>query len=388
MSKTRINYKSDFSLDVTFAINSAAVPLPTNDYLVRFFIDGAPGTDYVCGYKSGEYINCEKKDDNTITCYIDNHKFGCGRLCCEFIDLEENEKFTDKIQKTVTPSRLDIVLVEGAGDSSTNVSASVLVDVEAVISDLRDALDDIVNMKSTLTSLSYDILKKIYYYDASWIISSSPWSETDFNALYNVVTASSKTLVVARLHTNNSYIVLNCERYQDSNGKHVDFKYIDGDKLYIGASTLSSGVVDVETEMVNFADSDDIISVMDSISDLDGRISGNASAINSQGTRILSLEQWKALVGTAATVVHYVDCDWLDAGSGTLQNYSTLRESILSDLKVLLKNEQTAIYYTVDDTNNVLTVVFFNGTRVDTYTITKGSSGCTVSKTEKNVTTA
>lgn len=378
MSKTRINYKSDFSLDVTFAINSAAVPLPTNDYLVRFFIDGAPGTDYVCGYKSGEYINCEKKDDNTITCYIDNHKFGCGRLCCEFIDLEENEKFTDKIQKTVTPSRLDIVLVEGAGDSSTNVSASVLIDIEAVISDLRDALDDIEEMQDNIGTLQEDVggleiamEGKLDYYDASWIYRASQRTEANFNALKDASLAH-KVIVV-----DDNICVSDGETFEN---KVILSNFREGGYNHIVVS-LVEGTVGVSSYFVVYAES----AAVDALGE---RVTAAEGDISSLDGRVDVIETWKASVGTAASVAHYVDCDWLDAGSGTLQNYSTLRESILSDLKVLLKDEQTAIYYTVDDTNNVLTVVFFNGTRVDTYTVTKGSSGCTVSKTEKNVTTA
>lgn len=377
MSKTRINYKSDFSLDVTFAINSAAVPLPTNDFLVRFFVDGAPGTTYVCGHKNGEYINSEKKDDDTLTCYIDNHKFGCGRLCCEFVDLEDNDKFTDGVQKTVTPSRLDIVLVEGAGDSSTNVSASVLVDIEAVISNLRDALDDIEEMQDDIEDLQEDVEGletamegKLDYYDASWIYRASQRTEANFNALKDTSLAR-KVIVV-----NDNICVSDGETFEN---KVILSHFREGGYNHIVVS-LVEGAVGVSSYFIVYAES----AAVDTLGE---RVTSAEGGITSLGGRIDVLETWKTNVGNAASIVHYVDCDWLDNGSGTLQNYTTLHDGILADHKVLLKNSQTAIYYTADDVNNVLTVVFFNGTRIDTYTITKGSSGCTVSKTEKNVTT-
>ncbi len=378
MSKTRINYKSDFSLDVTFAINRTPVALPTNDFVVRFFVDGAPGVSYECSYIKGEYTNCEKKDENTLTCYIDNHKFGCGRLCCEFIDLEHNEKFTDSVQKTVTPSRLDIVLVEGAGDSSTNVSASVMVDIEAIISDLREALDDIEQMQVDIETLKDD---KIGFYDASWISIQATRTVENFNALCEAIDSRSVIYEHNQQIRAEHVVVPSLQPYDklvgviflDSENKQFQRYYL---KLYNNQVRLLVGwVIDLK-ETYNK-------------DEIDVLLAGKAGAtyVENLGGRVRDIETWKTLVGTAESVVHYVDCDWLDAGSGTLQNYNTLRSGILADHKVLLKDSQTAIYYTADDVNNVLTVVFFNGTRIDTYTITKGSSSCSVSKTEKNVTT-
>lgn len=122
MSRTRVNYKSDLPpVAVKFKINGSVVDVPSHDFVIRFFVDGAPGTSFECAHKGDEYINCAKTADDTLTCYINNHKFGCGRLCCEFIDLSADSRYEDKVLKTVTPSALDVVLVEGAGDSNVEV---------------------------------------------------------------------------------------------------------------------------------------------------------------------------------------------------------------------------------------------------------------------------
>ena len=122
MSRVRVNYKSDLPpVAVKFKINGSVVDVPSHDFVIRFFVDGAPGTSFECAHKGDEYINCTKTADDTLTCYINNHKFGCGRLCCEFIDLSADSRYKDKVLKTVTPSALDVVLVEGAGDSNVEV---------------------------------------------------------------------------------------------------------------------------------------------------------------------------------------------------------------------------------------------------------------------------
>lgn len=122
MAKIRVNYKSDLPpIAVKFKINGTVVDVPDHDFSIRFFVDGSPGTSFACSYKDGEFVNCAKTSTDTLTCYIDNHKFGCGRLCCEFIDLSADNRYQDKVLKTVTPSCLDVALVEGAGDSGVEV---------------------------------------------------------------------------------------------------------------------------------------------------------------------------------------------------------------------------------------------------------------------------
>lgn len=122
MSKIRVNYKSDLPpISVTFKINGRIVDVPTNDFIIRFYVDGAPGTSFLCTCKNGEYTNCAKTSSTTLECYIDNHKFGCGRLCCEYIDIATDRRYADKQLKTVSPSILDVILVDGVGDDNVEV---------------------------------------------------------------------------------------------------------------------------------------------------------------------------------------------------------------------------------------------------------------------------
>lgn len=122
MGKIRVNYKSDLPpVQVKFKINDAVVDVPDHDFIIRFFVEGSPGTSFVCSYKDGEYVNCQKVTQDTLVCYVDNHHFGCGRLCCEFIDLTKDRHYEDGVMKTVTPSTLDVVLVDGVGDDTVEV---------------------------------------------------------------------------------------------------------------------------------------------------------------------------------------------------------------------------------------------------------------------------
>lgn len=122
MGKIRVNYKSDLPpVQVKFKINDAVVDVPDHDFIIRFFVEGSPGTSFVCSYKDGEYVNCQQVSQDTLVCYVDNHHFGCGRLCCEFIDLTKDRHYEDGVMKTVTPSTLDVVLVDGVGDDSVEV---------------------------------------------------------------------------------------------------------------------------------------------------------------------------------------------------------------------------------------------------------------------------
>lgn len=394
MSKTRINYKSDFSLDVTFAINRAPVSLPVNDFLVRFFVDGAPGTDYVCGYKGGEYISCEKKDDDTLTCYLDNHKFGCGRLCCEFVDLEYNEKFTDKTQKTVTPSKLDVVLVEGPGDASTSVSASVMVDIEAVISGLRDALEDIEEMQDNIEDLQGDVSDletalegKLDYYDASWIHRASQRTVENFNALKEASLA--QKVVVAK---DNIY-VSDAETFEN---KVILSSFREGgyDRIVV---SLVEGVVGVSYYLIIYAES----AVVDALGDRVTLAEGNITSIQTELARL-------PLKNTTSTRgANYVGYYNNEVGGKTV---AEMFDWFLTDTKryhaaMWLEDDKKVIHWNamsnaIDEgrlimrgsvpaidaskSGDDITVSFPTATGIDTYVATKGDGeDVTVVKTTK-----
>lgn len=159
MSRVRVNYKSDLPpIGITFMLGEHEIPVPITDFVVRFFVEGSPGLIFECLHKGEEYINCEVTDEGTLTCYINNHGFCCGRLCCEFIDLSRNVKYADGVQKTVTPTKLNIVLVEGAGDDLVEITESIAIDIETVIGEIREAMEKLDEYADIIAALQAAVL--------------------------------------------------------------------------------------------------------------------------------------------------------------------------------------------------------------------------------------
>ncbi len=143
---TKVNWESDIRCAVTFLINGVEIAVPDHDFMLRFYVEG--GTrKYDCTYKNGEYKNCKPNDERTqIQCFLDNHRLGLGTLLVKYYDYAPDSDFTDGDYRTVTPSALDIELVEGAGDYAEDITAEVIADVETIIADGRkviDAMDDV-----------------------------------------------------------------------------------------------------------------------------------------------------------------------------------------------------------------------------------------------------
>lgn len=159
MSRVRVNYKSDLPpIGIAFMLGDHEIPVPTTDFVIRFFVEGSPGLCFECLHKGEEYINCEVTDEDTLTCYINNHGFCCGRLCCEFIDLSRNVKYADGVQKTVTPTKLNIVLVEGAGDDLVEITESIAIDIETVIGEIREAMEKLDEYADIIAALQAAVL--------------------------------------------------------------------------------------------------------------------------------------------------------------------------------------------------------------------------------------
>lgn len=241
MSRVRVNYKSDLPpIEVEFKLAGVAIPVPTHDFVVRFFVDGAPGTSFDCAYKNGRYINCEKTDEDTLTCYINNHKFSTGGLCCEFVDLSPNGKYADGVQKTVTPTKLNIALIDGAGDDSAEITSSVAIDIETIIGELRDISSHLEVHDGVIDALEEDVFgseelawSASYYYTGDYeddgTVDSTPRQSTVFESLF------------VDLTKDFDLISFTCQGSQDNN---VALPYFilneDGDVLDI--STLHSVV--------------------------------------------------------------------------------------------------------------------------------------------------
>ena len=395
MSKTRINYKSDLPpITVTFMVNGQDVSVPSNDFVLRFFVDGAPGVSYECSYnaKSGEYINCEKTDDDTLVCYIDNHKFGCGRLCVEFIDLSENIKYRDGVQKTVTPSKLNIVLVEGMGDAAPEVEASVIVDLTTLISEARTLIEGLEGYETTINGLIADIgtiegelQNKLDYYDVGWIETSSLYSETRFNELASAIAA--RKLII---YKNNI-----AHASKTSNHIRVVVSYYSG---FREANVwLNDGVVTVEwSNMVYFAEGSDVSSLDARLESVEGDITTLEGNITGLGGRVTSVEEWQTQAGNAASLPHYHSANWLENEQGSysedfperrLKVRYTAMMSAINDNRLIKLFNVTASGVSIND--GVISAVFMttnsNGTSQTVRYYVRYASGddyCTVEKKE------
>lgn len=138
MATYEINYKSDFTLVMGFTLAGVAVPLPVGNFRVVFRTQEY-GTEYECSRINGEYVNCQDNGNDTLLCIFDRHGLRPGALRGEVFDYIPDTTFPDGSQLVVTPSLFDIELVEGAGNTSEGVTAEVVISVEEVVGQARDA---------------------------------------------------------------------------------------------------------------------------------------------------------------------------------------------------------------------------------------------------------
>jgi len=113
-----VNRFSDFSLSLSLTKDGESYA--PESFKFAFYTDKWTGCDdcYIASCIDGEYTNCSV-DGTTITIYFDSPGFNLGDLKCRFVDLEENENFTDGYLGTCTPITLPIEVVVGAGDTDT-----------------------------------------------------------------------------------------------------------------------------------------------------------------------------------------------------------------------------------------------------------------------------
>ena len=139
---TKINYKSDFSVEMGFTTAGQPVGIPSGDFALVFQTD-PHGARYACTRIGGIYTNCKVVDD-TLVCIFDNHNLKPGVLTCEAHDLVPDTLFPTGKKSIVTPSMLDIELVEGAGDGDA-VSAEIVIDLDTLITEAEQAITDANN---------------------------------------------------------------------------------------------------------------------------------------------------------------------------------------------------------------------------------------------------
>ena len=138
MATYEINYKSDFTLVMGFTLAGVAVPLPVGNFRIVFRTQEY-GTEYECSRINGEYVNCQDNGNDTLLCIFDRHGLRPGALRGEVFDYIPDNTYPDGSQLVVTPSLFDIELVEGAGNTSEGVTAEVIISVEEVVGQARDA---------------------------------------------------------------------------------------------------------------------------------------------------------------------------------------------------------------------------------------------------------
>lgn len=377
MSKVRVNYKSDLPpIAVTFNLNGEPIAVPNHDFALRFFVEGAPGVSFMCGYskKNEEYSHCEKTDDNTITCYIDNHKFGCGRLCLEYIDFNPNIKYEDGIKKTVTPSRLNIVLVEGAGDSTASAAAGVDIDIH----------DAIVALQNDIGEINETLDGKLSFYSVDWIDNSEEYTEENYNALHEAVSANTFVLYkmtpcIAMIYGDHA-VRMRFVRYK--NCKFVQVTLVNGEVTvdWIENEHLAT-TEDLESYYTK-TEADSLLS-----NKVDSTELSNQSNIASRGANRVgyynSVTGGKTVAGMFDWLLEnnkrYHAAMWLE-NDRTATHWDAM-SSAIDDEKSIFRGSVPAI--DVSKSSNEITVSFPTATGIDTYVATKSGSTVTVVKTTK-----
>ena len=125
----KINYLSDFKVNITLELGGVPIGVPDNDFTFEFTTVGSKR--YRCQRRGDVWTNCKPLDD-AVQCLMDNHGLPCGTLRVRYYDYAPDIDMPDGNLLTVTPETLDVELVMGAGDG-TNVEASVATDVAAAI---------------------------------------------------------------------------------------------------------------------------------------------------------------------------------------------------------------------------------------------------------------
>lgn len=151
------DYRSDIVLTLHMTLGGETVNVPQHDFLLRFFTEHE-ARHYDCGRIKGEWLHCtpDESDTTLLTCYIKNHGLGCGMLQCLYIDLSPNDGMEDGVQRTFSVSGIDLELVDDASDDTQAVDGTVVVDINAVLTELHDAADAaIASQQKNIASISY-----------------------------------------------------------------------------------------------------------------------------------------------------------------------------------------------------------------------------------------
>lgn len=140
------DYRSDIVLTLHMTLGGETVNVPQHDFLLRFFTEHE-ARHYDCGRIKGEWLHCapDESDATLLTCYIKNHGLGCGMLQCLYVDLSPNDGMEDGVQRTFSVSGIDLELVDDASDDTQAVDGTVVVDINAVLTELKGLQVDLTD---------------------------------------------------------------------------------------------------------------------------------------------------------------------------------------------------------------------------------------------------
>lgn len=112
----RINYKSDFPLEVKIARNGVAENFPDADFTLTAKTEGG-FTVYKAERKAGVYSHC-KRDGERLIMFFDNHGLAKGRLIVSAVINHPDADYTeDGIRQENLTTTTNIELVEDNGDA-------------------------------------------------------------------------------------------------------------------------------------------------------------------------------------------------------------------------------------------------------------------------------
>ena len=112
----RINYKSDFPLEVKVVRNGVAEDFPDADFTLTAKTEGG-FTVYKAERKAGVYSHC-KRDGERLIMFFDNHGLAKGRLIVSAVINHPDADYTeDGIRQENLTSTTNIELVEDNGDA-------------------------------------------------------------------------------------------------------------------------------------------------------------------------------------------------------------------------------------------------------------------------------
>lgn len=112
----RINYKSDFPLEVKVVRNGVAENFPDADFTLTAKTEGG-FTVYKAERKSGVYSHC-KRDGERLIMFFDNHGLAKGRLIVSAVINHPDADYTeDGIRQENLTTTTNIELVEDNGDA-------------------------------------------------------------------------------------------------------------------------------------------------------------------------------------------------------------------------------------------------------------------------------